>query len=160
MNKKIFNISLISFFMVLIDQIIKIIVSFNLSIYDSINVIKGFFNITYVTNNGAAWSILSGNRFLLIIIAIVVINLIYFYLIKDNNLNKLEIFTYGVLIGGIIGNLCDRIIYGYVIDYLDFKIFSYDFPVFNFADICIVISMLMLALSIFKGSGELDENHS
>lgn len=58
---------------------------------------------------------------------------------------------YGILLGGIIGNLIDRIIYGYVIDYLNFNIFGYNFPVFNFADICIVISIFIIIIEILKG---------
>ena len=56
-----------------------------------------------------------------------------------------------MLIGGIIGNLIDRIIYGYVIDYLDFNIFGYNYPVFNLADSMIVISIILLILFINKG---------
>lgn len=134
-----------------LDQLIKIIVIVNINLYQSINVISKFFNITYVRNNGAAWSILSGNRLTLILIAITALIMIYLYFIKDRKLTKLETFSYGILIGGTIGNLIDRIIYGYVIDYLDFKIFNYNFPVFNFADICIVIGVILICISLIGG---------
>ena len=65
-------------------------------------------------------------------------------------MNKFEFINYSILLGGIIGNLLDRIKYGKVIDYLDFKIFNYDFPVFNFADMCIVISIILLVIYSFK----------
>lgn len=146
--KKMLPITLIS---LLLDQIIKIIVITNMNLYDSINVINNFFNITYVRNNGAAWSILSGNTMLLIVISLVALGLIYFYFIKDKNLTRLENFSYGLLMGGTIGNLIDRIIYGYVIDYLDFKIFSYNFPVFNLADICIVMGVILICSSLIGG---------
>lgn len=136
---------------VLLDQIIKIIVMVNMSLYQSINVISNFFRITYVRNNGAAWSLFSGNRLFLIAISLIAILVIYFYFIKDKKLNKWEFLSYGILLGGIIGNLIDRIIYGYVIDYLDFKIFNYNFPVFNIADICIVVSIIIICICMIGG---------
>lgn len=136
---------------VLLDQIIKILVILNMNLYQSINIINNFFKITYVRNNGAAWSILSGSRFFLITISIIACFLIYFYFIKNKELKKPEIFSYGILLGGTIGNLIDRIIHGYVIDYLDFKIFNYDFPIFNIADICIVIGIIFICIIMIGG---------
>ena len=131
----------------LIDQVIK-----NLLIDGShIQVIQNFFSITWVENTGAAFSIFSSNTLFLILVGILSLNLIYWFLIKDKKLSKFEYITYGVLIGGIIGNLVDRVVHGYVIDYLDFNIFGYNFPVFNFADICIVVSIVLIIISIFKG---------
>lgn len=135
----------------ILDQIIKIVVSSNMKLYQSINIINNFFSITYVRNNGAAWSILSGNRLLLIIVSLLALILIYLYFIKNQKLTKLENFSYGLLIGGTIGNLIDRIIRGYVIDYLDFKTFNYNFPVFNLADICIVIGVILVCVSLIGG---------
>lgn len=140
----------ISSLLILIDQLIKIIVSNNILLNDSIVVIKDFFNITYVRNIGAAFSILSGNRLFLILTALIALYLIYRFLIKDNKLNIEHLITYSLLIAGIIGNLIDRIFHGYVIDYLDFKIFGYNFPIFNLADICIVIGCLLLIILTLK----------
>lgn len=140
----------ISSLLILIDQLIKIIVSNNILLNDSIIVIKDFFNITYVRNIGAAFSILSGNRLFLILTALIALYLIYRFLIKDNKLNIEHLITYSLLIAGIIGNLIDRIFQGYVIDYLDFKIFGYNFPIFNLADICIVIGCLLLIILTLK----------
>ena len=68
-----------------------------------------------------------------------------------NKLNKLDYIIYSLLYGGIVGNLFDRIVYGYVIDYLDFYIFNYNFPVFNFADVCIVISVILIIFDSIRG---------
>ena len=125
---------------------------------ETIVIIKNFFNITYVLNDGAAWSILSGYTFLLILVAFVALGVIYFFFIKKKNLSKLETITYSFLIGGIIGNLIDRIIYGKVIDYFDFNIFGYDFPVFNIADICICLSVFVLIIDVVKG--EINERNN
>ena len=133
---------------VIFDRIIKLMV---MSLDKSIVIIKNFFSITFVTNMGGAWSILSGYRWLLIIISIISLIVIYFAFIKGNKLGKLNGITLGLLIGGIIGNLLDRIIYGYVIDYLDFYIFGYNFPIFNLADSLIVISVIILIIIELKG---------
>lgn len=146
--KKILPISLL---LVVIDQIVKILVISKLALQQSITIINNFFNITYVRNTGAAWSILSGNVLLLIIISVLALVAIYYYLIKDKELNKIDIVSYSMLIGGIIGNLIDRIVHGYVIDYLDFKIFNYNFPIFNIADTLIVISIIIIGIGLIVG---------
>lgn len=145
------KILVIAFVCTLVDQIIKNVLISVLSVGSSISVIDGFFSITMLQNTGAAFSILSSNTLFLILISILALNLIYFFLIKGKDLNKYEKIIYGVLIGGIIGNLIDRVVHGSVIDYLDFNLFGYNFPVFNFADICIVISIILIIIFICKG---------
>lgn len=144
------KIIIISFFCMLLDQISKVIITNILDVNSSIDIINNFFNLTLVHNDGAAWSILSGNRLLLIFISLIALMLIYYIFIKNKNLKKLDIITYGMLIGGIIGNLFDRVFYGYVIDFLDFKIFNYNYPVFNIADCFIVISAILLIVDVVK----------
>ena len=136
---------------ILLDQIIKNVLLFLMGLGNSFTVISNFFNITLIGNTGAAFSILSSNTLFLIIISIVVLNLIYFLFIKGKKLSGYEQISYGVLVGGIIGNLIDRVVHGQVIDYLDFNIFGYNFPVFNLADIAIVISMIFIAILVIKG---------
>ena len=142
--KQIFKYSLI---LILIDQIIKILVS---NMIESIVIIKNFFNLTYVENTGAAFSILENNTIFLIIITFISLFLIYKFLLKDKKFNKLEILVYSLLLGGIIGNLIDRIVYGYVIDYLEFIILNRHMPIFNFADICIVIGTILFLFITIK----------
>ena len=135
----------------ILDRIIKIICINNLAFGDSLNIINNFFAITLVSNTGAAFSILSSNTLLLIILSIIIIFVIYFFFIRNKNLSIFMQLIYGVLLGGIFGNLIDRIVYNYVIDYLDFNILGYNFPVFNFADICIVISIILIIIDTIKG---------
>lgn len=144
------KIAVISLLALLIDQILKLLVSGAMPLNTSKEIISNFFSISLVHNYGAAWSILNGNRFLLILISIIALVLIYFIFIKNNQLAFLEILAYGMLIGGILGNLTDRIIYGYVVDFLDFNILGYNYPVFNFADCCIVIAAGLLIFEILK----------
>ena len=145
--KKSISVCLFCFF---IDRIIKLLVTSFISLGDSIKIIDKFFNITYVTNDGAAFSIFSSKVPMLIIISIIALIFIVKYLIK-NELRSLEYIFYGLLIGGILGNLFDRIVYSSVIDYLDFNIFGYNFPIFNFADICIVVSIGVIFIDMIRG---------
>lgn len=147
MSKKIYIISLIIF---ILDQISKSIISTYLKLNDSIEIIKDFFYIRYINNKGASWGILENNRFLLIFLSVIAIIIIirYSYSFKKTKLNT---YGFGLLLGGILGNLSDRIMFGYVKDFLDFIIFRYDFPVFNIADISIVVGVMLLIISIIKG---------
>lgn len=145
---------IITLFCALADQIIKIIVMGSMGINSSVSIIDNFFSLTYVENDGAAWSIFSGNRLFLIIISIIALILIYLYFFKNQNMKKFELISYSILIGGIFGNLLDRIKFGKVIDYLDFNIFGFNFPVFNFADICIVIPVILLLIYSIKSRNE------
>lgn len=144
-------ISLLSVFIIFLDQIIKIIVEHQLFLRQSIEFISGFFSVTYVQNYGAAFSVLTGNRIFLIVMALAALLMIYQCFINGKSLNKIEQITYGLLVGGIIGNLLDRMFRGYVVDYLDFQIFHYDFPVFNLADISIIVSALLILWMMVKG---------
>ena len=146
------KIGIISLVFIIIDFIVKIIINNNMNVYDSISIIPSFFSITYVRNIGAAFSIMENSRILFIIIGFIALILIYKYLIMNKVLNKYLMISYSMLMGGIIGNMIDRIIYGYVIDYLSFNLFGYNFPIFNLADTFIVISIIMLLLYEVGGS--------
>lgn len=135
---------------VICDQLIKILISNTLIPYEYIDIIKNFITITHVHNTGAAFSILSNNVWLLISISLIALILIYYYILKKIVFTKLNILIYSLLIGGIIGNLIDRLIHGYVIDYISVNIFGYHFPVFNLADIGIVVSVFILFLKTIK----------
>ena len=141
---------IIAFFFFLIDLGSKQLINHLMKVGDSIKVINNFFYITYTENKGAAWSILEDKRILLLIITVFVLFLINKYMNKEE-LSKIENFTYGMIIGGIIGNLFDRVFYGSVVDFLDFKIFGYDYPVFNLADSFIVIGIILLMIISIRG---------
>lgn len=147
--KKIFALADI---FIVVDYVAKVLVSMFLETNESLILIKDFFSLTYVKNTGAAFSIFSNSNYFLAFASIFFIALILYYLSKRNNISKLESFGYGLLLGGACGNLIDRIVYGYVIDFLDFKIFGYNFPIFNLADTFIVISIIIIILEIKKES--------
>ena len=146
MNKKVLIISLIVF---LLDQISKILANTFL-IDNQVSIIPNFFNLTYARNTGGAWSILSNNSIFLIIISLIlfVILVLFFKKFKNNTRNNL---AFAFLYGGLWGNLINRLINGYVIDFIDFKIFNYNYPIFNIADIFIVVGILLLIIAIIKG---------
>lgn len=145
--KKILKLSIV---FLVIDIVIKLIVKNCLFLNQSIKIINNFFYITYVKNTGAAWSILSGKQLFLIIFSLIVIIMLMIYLYKKKEYSKFEIIGYSLLLAGAIGNLIDRIAYGYVIDYLNFYIFNYNFPIFNIADCCIVIGIMFLFFGTWR----------
>lgn len=132
-----------------IDQITKFIVSTNLNIYEPIVLIKNFFNITYAQNTGAAWSIFEGKTIVLTIVSFVVSCAMIYWLFKNKNETKIVRFSVLLMLSGAIGNFIDRLLLGYVIDFLDFYIFGYDFPIFNIADSLLCIGVGILLLSTF-----------
>ncbi len=150
MNKKILIISIIALFL---DRITKIIASSFLKLNISTKVIKNFFYLTLCHNTGAAWGLLNKYPFILVIISLIAIILIYHftYCFKTNTRNNI---AFGLLYGGLFGNLTDRLIFGYVIDFLDFYLIKYDYPVFNVADIAIVLGVLLLIISTLKGDDQ------
>ena len=140
MKKKVYILSII---FLLIDIFTKQLVKNTLNLYDSIPIIPNFFSITYVINDGAAFSILKGELWLFIILGFVLLFFIFYYLQKEK-LNIYKTFYYSLLIAGVLGNLLDRMLYRGVIDFLDFTIFSYNAPIFNLADTFIVISVILI----------------
>lgn len=155
-KEKIFEISAV---LLMIDQVLKIIVNHNMTINEEIRIIPNFFSLLYVKNTGAAFSILNNNTSFLIILSVVFILVLDRYIKKEEkNFDKLSIISLGMILGGIFGNLIDRIIHHGVIDYLSFIIFKYDFPIFNFADICITIGVLLLIIDMFKNKSLGDKN--
>ncbi len=145
MKKKVYIISFIIF---IIDLLSKILV---LGIDKTpITIINNFFYINKIFNTGAAFSLFTGNNFILIIIAIAVLIYIDRKVIDDIK-SKISVISISMLIGGIIGNLFDRIVYGKVIDFLSFKFGTYSFPVFNLADTFICIGIFLLIVDFLRG---------
>ena len=134
----------------LIDQISKVLIIKSFRVRASLPIIKDFFYLTYTHNTGAAFSILTGRRLFLIITTFIVIMFIIYYLMKNKITSKLELVSFSLIIGGSLGNLFDRIIRGYVVDFLDFRIFSYNFPIFSLADTFIVIGVLLLIINMAR----------
>ncbi len=155
MNRKIFIVAIIS---LLIDQMSKIFVGIFLTFNQNISIIKNFFSIHLIQNYGAAWSLFNNKVDFLIIISIFALFIIYHYMYIFK-LNKRNNLAFGFILGGIIGNLIDRVFLGYVRDFLSFKIFNYQYPIFNFADTFIVVGVFLLILATLKGEDK-NENRN
>lgn len=139
---------LLALLLLITDQLTKWYVSANMKIGDSIKVIDGFFHITFRTNTGAAWSILQGQSLFFIIAAAIASATMIYYLHKNRDLPLVQRIAVILCLAGAVGNLIDRIRFQYVIDFLDFYIFGYDFPVFNFADSCLTIGVILLSIDL------------
>ncbi|MBF1050965.1 MAG: signal peptidase II [Peptostreptococcaceae bacterium] len=132
--------------LVTFDYIIKTKIKTIMQLGDSIDVIKNFFSITYVQNTGAAFGMFKNQKILFLIVGIVaILILVYSFSKTDNKIAKISI---SMVISGAIGNIIDRLLYGFVVDMFDFHaIWSY---VFNFADVCVVLGVALLSFSILK----------
>lgn len=144
------KIALVSVIVIVIDVISKVLVQSFLTYNSRVTIIANFFYLNYVKNTGAAFSILEGSTYILTIIGVIVILYLIYYIKKNKITNKFDIIGFGLLIGGAISNIIDRIAYGYVIDFLDFNIFNYNFPIFNIADVCIVLGILILIINTLR----------
>lgn len=144
MNKRKMILAIIVF---IVDQVLKSIVQLN---NVNVSVIDNFFRLTYYQNTGAAWSILEGHSYILIFVSIIMLILVFnmMYSYENNTFNDI---AFGVLLGGILGNLCDRVFCGMVRDFIDLRIFGYEFPVFNIADMAIVIGVILILITTIKG---------
>ena len=153
MNKKVFIIAVV---ILIIDQLSKMLANTYL-VSNTIVIIPNFFKLEHALNTGAAWSILNNHQIILIVISIVLMIGLFMFN-KNFKVNKRNNIAFGLIFGGLWGNLVDRIFHGYVIDFLSFKIFNYDYPIFNIADMALVCGILLLVIAIIKG--EDNENSS
>lgn len=142
----------VTIFMILvIDRISKLIIQSNMDLGQSIPVIPGFFHITYILNPGAAFGMLQGKTWFFILTSILVVAAILFFQYKIPKQERLMRVCLGMIAGGAAGNLIDRLLSGKVIDFLDFKVWSY---IFNFADSMIVIGGIILVFLIYRSERE------
>lgn len=134
----------------LVDIVSKLLVSRYILLEKSIKIINNFLYITYVRNTGAAWSMFSSRSVLVLIVSFFIIVGIVLYVNKNRPKDKIERLAYSMILGGALGNFVNRIVYGYVIDFIDVKIFKYDYPIFNLADSFIVIGVILLVVYAWR----------
>ena len=144
---KLYFLSL-SIFIILIDQFTKYLMSYNNKLF--INKDFLLFKIDFVKNYGAAFNIFSGSRIFLSSISIIFSILLIYLILRKNNLNAIDLYTYSFILGGTVGNGIDRIFKGFVVDFINLNIIN--FPVFNISDISINIGFILLLFSIFKNN--------
>lgn len=141
---------ILSVAIVILDQFTKIWAINTLKDAGTITIIPNFFRLLYVENFGAAFGILQNKRWIFIIISLIVIIAIIFFLLKNySKLNLLSKIAMAMLLGGAIGNFIDRAKLGYVVDFFSFRLFNaYEFPVFNVADIFIVLGTFAIFILV------------
>ena len=137
---------LVALYVVLLDQASKEWVRGSFSLHESIELVPGFFNLTYVRNTGAAWGMFSGQNLTLALLALVMLVALLVFRRKIMPPGILHRVALGLLCGGIAGNFFDRLRLDYVTDYLDFHFRGWHWPAFNVADaaICIGVGIYLL----------------
>ena len=148
----------VAFVALVIDQVTKRIVEQSIPIYTSVPFIEAlfpYFSLTHIQNTGAAFSLFQNGNVFFIIVAIIVSALIVFYTPRLPREDRLSRLALGLQLGGALGNLVDRLRYGYVIDFLHIRIpeIGFDWPVSNFADIFIVSGVVLLILASLRREG-------
>lgn len=157
---------LVTFAVVIIDQIAKFLINYNMKIYDSVQVIPGILNFTYIKNKGAAWGIFADKRWIFLVFSAIAILLMIYILLKYRNGSKFMIVALSLALGGGIGNMIDRLFFGEkifdgaVIDFIE-AVFI-DFPIFNIADCCVCVGMglLVVYLLFFDGKNKRSQSDS
>ena len=141
---------IIIIFILGLDQLTKLFINKNLSLSQSIPIIKGIFHLTLLHNRGAAFGLFRNQIALLISVSFFAILLIYFNLKKNVRDKKYSIYKLSLnfILAGALGNLVDRLCFGYVIDFLDLRVW----PVFNVADSAITIGAILLGWSLLRES--------
>lgn len=134
----------------IVDQATKFWIDAHLPLgtygFGSIVVIEGFFHLVHVGNTGAAWSIFTGRSAWLAGLAILTLAAIYIWRHSLGLRQRVVQVSFGLLCGGIVGNLVDRLLHGHVIDFLDFHFGTYVYPTFNVADaaICVGVALYLI----------------
>lgn len=135
----------------IIDQITKYL-AINLKDGRTISLIGDHLSLVYLENRGAAFGILQNQKWFLMVSSILIIGyLVYFYLKHRESLILLMRLGIGLVLGGAVGNMIDRIFRGFVVDFISYRFPNgYGFPIFNIADMAVVIGCIVLILSSFQ----------
>ena len=147
---------LISLIVVILDQFTKAVITNYFILHQSIEVIRGLFNITYIRNPGAAFGILrdvSGTFRTIFLTGISFTALIIIFFVYRNIKDTASRIAFSLIAGGAFGNLVDRIRFGEVIDFLDFYIGRYHWPAFNVADSAITVGVFIAVLFLYRDKG-------
>lgn len=146
MGKKYLIVFSTALIVIIIDQLTKFLVRVNFQLNESVALIKNIFHLTYINNFGAGFGLLQQQRLILVFISLFVIGIILYYFDRIKEKEKLLQFLVGFILGGTIGNLIDRLAFGYVIDFLDFQVW----PIFNIADSFVVIGVIGLIFYLWE----------
>jgi signal peptidase II len=150
---------LLSALVFVVDRITKLLVIRHVRPSEALTVVPGWFHITHVYNNGAAFSIFSDTRspnevrWMLIAFSIFALLVVFALFWKVGRRANMTSVALALILGGAMGNLYDRFVYHFVIDFLAFSHWGYHYPDFNVADSCIVVGACLLLLEAVRGPG-------
>ena len=142
--------------LIVIDQVTKLLTINYLLPVNSVEIFKNILSFTYVENRGAAFGIMQNSRIFFLIFTVILIGAIIIYTIKTKPHNRLYLISTSLIIAGGMGNFIDRLFRGYVVDMIEVTFIEY--PVFNFADICVVIGAILFCIYMFFDKSEKSEN--
>lgn len=144
-NNHVYEVYKVTSILLIIDQISKLLVNTKMTLHQEIVIIPKLLSIFYVKNTGAAFSMLQDNTIFLTVINALFIIVLHMFIKKEKDLSKFSCLSLGLIMGGMFGNLLDRIIHHGVIDFIYISLI--DFPVFNIADMGITIGVVLLIIS-------------
>jgi len=141
--------------LIVADQLVKAWIVANIALGESVSLVKNFFSLTYYQNTGAAWSMLEGQMGFFTIVTIIAVGVCGYLLYKNRHGAKLYSLGLSLVLAGALGNFIDRVRLGYVVDMFQTDFVS--FPIFNVADSCLVIGVILIFIYIlfeehFKGA--------
>lgn len=140
---------IIALIIIVVDQFTKWLVVNKMELYEQIPIIDNFFYLTSHRNSGAAWGILQDQMIFFYVVTVVVLGGVIYYLHTHAKGNRTLSLGLSLILGGAIGNFIDRLIHKEVVDFLDFIILKYDYPIFNIADSALVIGVILVIIVTF-----------
>ena len=151
--------ALLAAFLIALDRVTKLAVSAQMPLYDSRPIIDSFFNLIHTRNTGIAFSMFADaqpfvKEYIIPAFSTAALAFIIYMFWKAESTGPRTIFGLTLILSGAAGNLYDRFVYGYVVDFLDFYVGSYHWPAFNVADSCITVGAGLLLLESFRAQPE------
>lgn len=142
----------ISLIIIALDQLSKIWVIKNIALFGSIDIIQGFFRLFHIRNTGAVWGLLDRNSstitLILAFFSIAAFLVMLWLFHKTDRSCRLDLIALSLIMGGALGNIIDRLRYGYVVDFIELYHKNYHFPTFNIADSALTVGVTLLIVSI------------
>jgi len=154
MDARLKTAALLAASIIIPDQITKAVIQRKYTLWETDPVIPGFFNLAHVLNKGAAFGFLNNpdsnwQIWFFVAVTIFAVGFIYFLLASADKGDRFFIWGLGLVLGGALGNLIDRIRFGFVVDFLDFYVGGYHWPAFNVADIAITCGAFAIIVSMY-----------
>lgn len=156
MKKKYYLLLII--FLCLLDQVSKYVVLKTFEVGEAVSIIKDFLRIIFVKNTGISFGMFSDMRIPIIILTVIIICYMFYEFYKSKN--KIHLFAVVLIISGAIGNLIDRLVRGYVIDFISFELLKHEMAIFNMADSFITLGVLIYIYDMFRNGGDSSEEDS